>query len=211
MLTRYFIAVAFTVRLLAGQGSAVPPFDEAAFRKAVHEGLRYDPKTRATDFALKHEDIAVPILVAEIKSKINDPQAQNFILNAASLAMYSANERAADAASDLCLASEALCPWLVQQLLGDASGRRRSYQIAYYAIERHPGLLGPVIAWVVDAQKSGIGPVLLAEEMVGREKTGHPIDENDPIFGRLPADAKERVNKALERVRAAEERYRNQY
>ncbi len=205
MKKRNLIAFAFAAwSLAAAQESSEAPFDEAAFLKAVQDGLPSDPKGRAMFFAINHEEVAVPILVAEIESKMNDPDADYFIRSAAGLAIYNANQRAVDTVADLCLTDQKRFAWLVDQVLYSAMSRERAYELALHAVERHPGLRELVIHWVDDAMKFQATDMTLARELLNREKAGIPIEASDPLLSRLPAATRERINRAVDNERIAE-------
>jgi hypothetical protein len=75
MVKRYLVVFALSALVLPGQETKEAAFDEVAFRKAVQDGRLEDPGDRAMFFALQHEEVAIPILVAGIKAKLNDPDA----------------------------------------------------------------------------------------------------------------------------------------
>jgi hypothetical protein len=147
--------------------------------------------------------------VAAIKEKLSDKQSENFIWTATSWVTYNANPRAVDAVADLCAADELLCPLVIKKLLNNAAARDRHYEIAYYAIERHPNLLAFVTTWVTDSMKWSMSARDLGRELVKRESAGHPIREDDPILSRLPTNAKQLVERAVENARREDRPNRN--
>jgi len=203
MRKNYLVAFAFAVRLISGREPSVAVFDKAAFRKAVEDGLPTDPRDLAVRYAVSHEEIAIPILVAAIKEKLNDRQAERFNLVAIDWATYNASERAADAVADLCAADVKRCPLLVKKLLNHGAARDRQYEIAYYTVERYPILMEPVATWVADSMKFSTAARDFAREVLKREKAGHPIRDNDQLLTRIPSEARERVKQAVETARNA--------
>ena len=106
--------------------------------------------------------------------------------------------------ADLCAVDEKRCPSLVQKLLNHAAARDKQYEIAYYTVDGYPNLLDPVATWVVDSMTGSVSDRYLARELLRREKAGHPIRDDDPLLSRLPSEARERVNRAIESARNAE-------
>lgn len=204
MSKKHLIAVAFAVRLISGQEPTDAAFDEAAFRKAVNDGLPTDHGERTVRYILSHEDIAIPILVEAIKAKLNDKQSEQFVERAIDWGTYSASERAADAVADLCATDDKRCPSFVKTLLNQAAARYRRYEISYYTVERYPNLLDVVAPLTVDSMKWSTSARDFARELVKREKAGHPLRDDDPLLSRLPAEARERVNRAIATARDEE-------
>jgi hypothetical protein len=208
MLKRYLAAVALAVGLAPAQVSE-QAFDEAAFRRAVQDGLPLDRRERAMFFALRHEEIAAPILLAQVKSKMNDPGAEFLVRTMADWAVYNADKRAIDTVAELCLADQSRFSWMVGQLMNRALSRERAYELARYAAEQYPNLRGPVVQWVGDALKIQPTDARLAREMLKSEKAGKPIDENDPLLSRLPAPARDQISRAIQEQRTAADRRGN--
>jgi hypothetical protein len=202
MLKKYVIALTLYAPFLAGQ-TGDSNFDEGSFRKAVQAGLPPDPKDRADRFALGHEEIAIPILVTEIKAKakLTDPETDLFILKAANLAIYKANQRAVDVVADLCQTDQKRFSWLVAQVLNSAVSYQREYELAYYAVEHYPILREAVMKWLDDTLKLQMMDVRLARELLKREKAGHLYWVDDPLLSGLPAETRDRVDKAVEKIR----------
>lgn len=210
MLIRLGIFIAVAVQVLTGQESTTMP-NEATFRKAVQDALPLDQMNSATLFVLNHDEIAVPILVAEIKAKWNDAGAADFVRRAAALIVYAANQHALDAVADLCLTDEKRFSPLVGRLLDHAINREREYEIAYYAVENHPNLREIVARWVEESLSFSLADLALAKELVKREKSGLAIRENDPLVSPLPVAAKERIKTAIEKVRTEEQQQKGQH
>jgi hypothetical protein len=197
---RHVIPFVFAVRFLVGQGPD-PEYGETAFRLAIQSGQISDPRGNVEAFALSHEDIAVPILLAAIKSKLDDPTADNFIYIAANLAVYKANERAVDTVAGLYSVDQKRFGWLVQHVLYGAFSRGRGYYLARYAFDHYPEIRGLVIDWVGQALKFQATDLRLAQEMLKREKPGYPVDQNDPLLSRLPVAAQEQIKRAIAKER----------
>jgi hypothetical protein len=189
--------------VLGGQKSDDAPLDEAAFRKAVRDGLQPDPKDRWIFYALGHESTAIPILVTEMKSrtKLTDPETNYFMRKAGDLAVYQGNRNAVDVAAELCQTDPKRFSWLVAAALNHANGWQREYELAYYAVEQYPFLRDYVVAWLQDSLKFSITNVKFAKEILKREKAGHQFWVDDPLLSRLPVEIRDHVLKAVERVR----------
>src|ERR1035438_10226315 len=103
MVKRCLIVLALSPLILAGQKTGDSVYDEAAFRKWVEAGLPPEPDGRSTWFALHHQDIAAPILVAAIQSEANQHALETdvFIMAAIALATHFPTEKSIDVAADL--------------------------------------------------------------------------------------------------------------
>ena len=210
MAKKCVIVFAHSVLVLGGQEAKDTTFDEAAFRKAVQDAQLLDPKGRPTFFALKHEEVAVPILVAGIKAKLNDPDADYFVRVAADLAIYQANQRAVDVVADLCLTDQKRFSWLVEQVLNRAVGWQREFELAYYAVDRYPHLRDLVKNWTEETLRLSRMDLRLARELLKREKAGHLIRPEDPLLSLLAPETREIVYRAVERARIEEVYHHNE-
>jgi hypothetical protein len=210
MVTKFLVVIALSAPVLAGQGAKDARFDETEFRKAVKDGLLPDAGDRPMFFALKHEEIAAPILVAEIKAKLDDPNAEYFIRKAADLAVYQANQRAVDVVADLCQTDQKRFSWLVEHVLNHAVGWQREFELAYYAVDRYPHLRGLVKNWAEEALKLSRMDLRLARELLKREKAGHLIRPEDPLLSLLAPETREIVYRAVETARIEEVYHHNE-
>jgi hypothetical protein len=207
MRTKFAIAFPLFALFLSAQQRQDASFDEASFRKAVQEGLQPDPEGRAMWFGLAHRDLAVPILVAEIKAKAKsyapgaDPAVDFFILKAADLAIRPSDQRAVDVVADLCATDEKRFSHLIQDVLNGARGYEREYELAYYAIEKYPDLKGHVVDWFKAALKPEYEGRNLALQLLKREKEGHLMRVDDPLLSTLSEETRLRVTIAIERAR----------
>jgi hypothetical protein len=212
MLERSFTLLVFAAGLLAGQASksGQPPLDEAGFRKAVQDGLPA-PDNLAMIYALNHEEITTPILVAAIKEKLgekrdkDEPQRKLFIWEASAIITYNGTQRAIDAVADLCSIDQADCPKFVNRLLGGGRVQERPYATAYDVAEQHPELRELVLAWVKRGLAIPAEAGFFADDVLTREKAGRPFSDNDVIMSGLSAETRERVHKAVEKARKEEQ------
>jgi len=120
------------------------------------------------------------------------------------LAIDKANPRAVGAVSDLCIIHRKRFSWLVGQVLNDAEGWQREYELAYCAVDRYPGLQDLVASWLKDSLKASTMDLELARELLKREKTGHLIRNEDPLLSLLAPETREIVYRAVERARIEE-------
>lgn len=201
MLQRYLLALALSTACLTGQKPEGAPLNEEGFRKAVKAGLPPEPGDRAMWFALGHKEIAIPILVSEIKTKLDDSSANYFILVAADLAIRGFDQRAVDVVTDLYRTDKKRFSYLIPQVLNGASSYNREYDLAYYAVEHYPDLVNPVTNWFKESLDRGGMDRQLALQLLRREKAGLLIRIDDPLLSRLPQDARDRVQIAIERAR----------
>jgi hypothetical protein len=215
-----FLTLAAAFLSIPVRGAVEPT--EAEFRAAVQrwsEGSR-SQQTRAADsrasaFAIKHEDIAIPILVNAVKAKLragqspNDKQIHYFMWAAVELATYNAGHRAADAVADLCAVGEASCSWMVELLLNQGTAQQHPFGTAYDVVERYPGLRGFVLPWIEEkTTKDSSMAMRFAQELLKRQKEGHRISENDALLSGLSPSARNVIGRAVETERAREERRR---
>jgi hypothetical protein len=201
MLAKSLLVLTFYPLAFAAQEKNEEVFNEAAFRKSVQEGLKPDPRDRALHFALDHGEVALPILVGQIKEKLNDPGAAYFVRVAADWCVYKPNQRAVDIVADLCQTDLERFSWMVPQVLDRAVGHQCEYELAYYAVERYPKLREPVISWLKDTLKLSMMDERLAKEVLNRERSGRQYWVDDPLLSRLPQGTKEQIIKIIERLR----------
>ena len=222
MLTRYFVLFAFAVSSLAGQAMKHPEPSEAECRSAVQRwsaGLRSEETmtadSRASVFAIAHEDIAIPILVNAIKAKLRDKQTlndkwkQKFMSAEVDMATYNANRRAVDAVAELCAVDQESCPWMINKLLNAGTAQRHPLATAYEAVERYPGLRGLVLLWIEQKAAKDMA-ARFAQELLAREKAEHSISGKDVIISGLQPEAREIVRRAIEKERLEERQRRKE-
>jgi hypothetical protein len=214
MLMRLSVILVLGFQALAAQGSKLPADvaqdAEAEFKSAVRGGLRPSEAYSASVFVLNHEEIAIPLLLQEVRAKLGDKGAVEFITRATELIAYAASDRGMDAVADLCSLDEKRFSPLVGRLLDHAINREREYEIAYYAFENHPNLREIVGRWVEESLSFSQADLALAKELVKRENSGLAVLEDDPLLSPLPVVAKERIKAAVEKVRTEDRRRKGQ-
>src|SRR5215831_12178371 len=150
---KYVAVSALALRLLTGQTRNAGEPNEGDLREALvrwsrgPEGGGMDRQdNRATVFAIRHEDVAIPMLLDAIKAKLrdkqtmNDKRTQHFIHGVVHLATYNAGQRAVDAAAEVCVLDERLCASVIDTLLDNGAAQRHPLITAYEAVGRYPNL-----------------------------------------------------------------------
>jgi hypothetical protein len=209
--------------LPAGQAPNHIEPSEVEFKAAVQrwssDGMRVQQMSaadnRAGVFAIAHEDIAAPILLNAVKAKLqagvppSDRRTHEFLWQAVDLITYNASSRGVDAVAGLCAADQTDCPWMVTKLLNHGTVQRHPFATAYDAVERYPGLRKLVLPWVEETTiKDPSMATLVAQELLNREKEGHAISDKDAITSGLSPAARDAIDQAVGKERAAEERRR---
>ena len=225
-MTMHLIALGF-IGLLLGQSGSRPPLSEAEFR-AVVQRLVTDERIiddRVTEFAVQHDDVAVPILVEGIKARWAkrsagdaavpilsddvhwnpaprtnraDKQAVGTIFTLMSLATDRAEEPSVDAVGDLCSEYPTDCRFFVHQLLMSATVRQHYFTTASELARQYPGLREMVVGYVEARLKNG-NAYGYAQELLERVARGDKI-ESDVILIRLAPPTRDRVMRALDRL-----------
>jgi hypothetical protein len=214
MLIRLSVTLALGLQALAAQDAKLPadvaPHAETEFKTAVRGGLRSSEAYSASAFVLNHEEIAIPLLLREVRAKLGGEGTEGFVTRATELIAYAASDRGMDAVADLCSLDEQRFSPLVERLLNHAINREREYEVAYHAFENHPGLREIVRHWVEDSLNFPLSDVALAREILRRERTGHLAADNDPLMAQLPVATRERIIRTVERVRNEDRQRKNQ-
>lgn len=214
MLIRFLATLILGVPILMSQDANFPadaPQDpEVEFSSAVRDGLPPAEAHAASAFVLSHEEIAIPLLLRQVKAKLEDKDAEEFVTRATGLIAYAASNRAIDAIAELCSIDEQRFGPLVKRLLNHAINREREYEVASFGFEKYPGLREIVGSWVEDSLHFPLSDLAFAKEVLRREKAGHPISEEDALMVKLPAATRNRINLAVERARTEERQRRNE-
>jgi hypothetical protein len=204
--TNLLVMVAVCATILAAQVTPEPrantvPYGEAEFRKAVQDGLPVDPLDRAVRYVIGNEEIAIPILMAEIRTKLNDPRDSLFVFFAADLATHRPNQRSIDAAAELYRMDPKRFSYLVEHVLNNGVSFQREFEFAYYTVEHHPNLQEPVMKWLKHTLQLSMMDERFAKELLKREKAGHPYWVDDPLLSRLPDETRKHIEQVVSRVR----------
>lgn len=214
MLIRFFAILVLGLPILVAQDSRTsvdgPQMAEADFDKAVRDGLPLSEAHSASVFVLNHEEIAIPLLLREVKRKLEDKSAEEFITSATGLIAYSASNRGIDAVAELCSLDEKRFSTLIERLLNHAINREREYDVSYYAVENHSKLRELVGRWVEDSLRFPLSDGAFAIQMLRREKVDRSISENDALLTLLPVATRERIVRAVEKARNDERQRLNE-
>ena len=108
------------------------------------------------------------------------------------MAIDKANPRAVGAVSDLCIIHRKRFSWLVGQVLNDAVGWQREYELAYYTVDRYPGLQDLVASWLKDSLKASTMDLELARELLKAREDRAPDTERGPLV--IAACARDKGN-----------------
>jgi hypothetical protein len=201
MLTRLVLATALVLQIAVGQESQSIP-NESVFRMGVGDGLPNEQMNGATLFVLNHDQIALPLLVDAIKGNLNGTAVdEGFLRKATALIVYAANRHAFDAVAELYGMDRDRFAPLVGRLLDHAVNREREYDLAYYAIEQYPAFRELVVRWVTASLELPHSDIVFAQEVLRREKAGIAVSEKGSLLTRLPVAARERIVRAVERLR----------
>jgi hypothetical protein len=170
---------------------------------------------RILDFTEAHDDVAVPILADEIKTRIasrgsqRDRHLEWTIFVFLDWATYSASPRGIDAVGDLCAASEKDCKFFVNQLLVSAVGREGTYGVAHDLVERHPEVRDLAVAWCEKSLQNRGAENLFASQMMERVDEGHAIKDDDAILSHLAPATGGKVMGAFEELSRERQPHRN--
>lgn len=227
-MTKFLIALTF-IGLLLGQAETRPPLSEAEFR-AVVQGLVAGHGVidiRISEFELRHDDVAVPILVEGIRTcwakrsaedaavpilrddfrlnpiqrpKAADRQAVGAITELLDLATDRAERPAVGAVGRLCSEYRIDCRFFVKQLMMNAGARDHQYTTANELVREYPGLADVAVAYVEAALKNGGAEYGYARELLLRVAKGDKI-ESELILPRLPPATREKVMGAVDHLR----------
>jgi len=178
--------------------------EETAFQAAVRDGLRSADTYSASVFVLNHDTTAIPILVRAIKENLDGKNALQFVSRATELIAYAASDRGMDAIAELCSVDQERFAPYVERLLNHAINRNREYEIVYHTLEAESHIREFVVRWLKDSLEFPQSDVALAKEVLRRERIGHSISDNDAVIASLPVATRERVFRAIEKVRTDE-------
>jgi hypothetical protein len=215
MLSRSFLTIFFAAHIVLAQEATAPANQdhdaETVFQHAVQDGLRPSDMYSASVFVLSHENTAIPILLRSINENLGRNNPEEFVSRAVELIVYSASDRGIDAIADLCSVDPKRFTPYVKRLLDHAINRNREYELVYHALETDPQIRDAVVRWLQDSLDFPQADVALAKEVLRRENSGHSGSESDAVMALIPFATRERVLRAVEKVRSDErERQRKQ-
>jgi hypothetical protein len=224
-MTKYLIALT-SVGLLLGQRESRPPLSEAEFRAVVQNLVAGHGviDIRISEFALRHDNVAVPILVEGIRARwamrpaedaavpilrdeirwnpVNRPnatdrQAVGIVTELLDLATLLAEKPAVGAVGRLCSEYRTDCRFFVMQLLMNAGARGHLYTTADELVREYPGVADVTIAYVEAGLKNGGAENLYARELLQRVAKGDKI-ESELVLPRLAPATRQKVMGAVD-------------